>query len=106
MLQFVKECFHIPIQIIVDGSIQFSSNIWFDVLWSDSGDPLNTDSGESTLNGVIWYRNETTPTTLEKILGHIKRAYPSVSQVDHVFIVTWCNITNPQFHNGRVSKAL
>ena len=54
---------------------------------------------------MIWYRNETTPATLERILGHIKIAYPSVSQVDHALIVTWYNITNPQFHNGRVSKA-
>ena len=53
---------------------------------------------------MIWYRNEATPTTQERILGHIKRAYPSVSQVDNALIVTWYNITNPQFHNGRVSK--
>ena len=55
---------------------------------------------------MIWYRNETTPATLERILGHIKIAYPSVSQVDHALIVTWYNITSPQVHNGRVSKAL
>ena len=97
-----KECFHISIQISVGGSIIFSSGL-FEVFWS----PRHTiDSVENTLNSVIWFRNETTPATLERILGHIKIAYPSVSQVDHALIVTWYNTTNPQVHNGRVSKAL
>ena len=90
----VKECFHIPMQIYSDG-LRLSS---FDVFVFWPG--FNIDGGE------IFYRNETTPSTLERILGHIKIAYPSVSQVDHVFIVTWYNITNTQFHNGRVSNAL
>ena len=81
----------------MDGELSFSS-IRVDVFssWFYTG---------SRGNSMIWYRNETTPATLERILGHIKIAYPSVSQVDHALIVTWYNTTSPQFHNGRVSKA-
>ena len=83
-------------QIYIDGELYFSF-ICVDVFKSW----FYTDSGG---NSMIWYRNETTPATLKRILGHIKIAYPSVSQVDHALIVTWYNITNSQFHNGRVSK--
>ena len=93
----VKECFHISIQIYIDGDLYFSS-IRVDVFRSW----FYTDS---VGNSLIWYRNEITPTTRKRILGYINIAYPSVSQVDHALIVTWYNTTNPQFHNGRVSKA-
>ena len=88
----VKECFHILLQIFNDG-LRFSSFGVF-VFW-----PVFIIDG-----GEIFYRNKTTPSTLDRILGHIKIAYPSVSQVDHVLVVTWYNITNTQFHNGRVSN--
>ena len=80
-------------QIHSDG-FRFSSFVVL-VFWSHDFD---VDGGE------IFYRNETTPTIQERILGHINIAYPSVTQVDHVLVVTWYNITEPQFHNGRVSK--
>ena len=60
----------------------------------------------SSGNSSIWYRNRVTIATKERILGHIKIAYPSVSQIDHVLVVTWYNIGNPQFHNGKVSVGL
>ena len=60
----------------------------------------------SSRNSSIWYHNRVTIATKERILVRIKIAYPSVSQIDHVLVVTWYNIGNPQFHNGKVSVGL
>ena len=55
------------------------------VLILDTSNPRSDDHGE------IWARNNVTLRTQEKILDHIKMAYPSVSHVDHVVVATWYN---------------
>ena len=84
----------IPMQIEKDGHLK-SSQFYVDVFFSRS----NFNTGE---NSIVWARNTVTNKTQERIISHIKMAYPSVSQIDHALVVTWSNITNTNFHNGRV----
>ena len=84
----------IPMQIEKDGHLK-SSQFYVDVFFS----PSSFNTGE---NSIVWARNTVTNKTQEKIISHIKMAYPSVSQIDHALVVTWSNITNTNFHNARV----
>ena len=84
----------IPMQIEEDGYLN-SSQLYVDVFFSQSEFTI----GE---NSIVWARNTVTNKTQERIISHIKMAYPSVSQIDPALVVTWSNITNAYFHNGRV----
>ena len=86
----------ILMQIRSDGYLN-SSKLYVDIFNSQS----NFTIGE---NSIVWARNTVTNRTQERIISHIKMAYPSVSQIDHALVVTWSNITNTNFHNGRVGN--
>ena len=43
-----------------------------------------------------WFRQRTTSDINQRILTHIRRAYPSVLDIDQTVIVTWDSLMHPQ----------
>ena len=51
----------------------------------------------------MWYRNNVTLSTKERILTDIQRAHPSLMRIDHALIVTWYHVG---YFNGKTDKVL
>ena len=66
------------------------------VFWADS-DTRPDGSGE------VWYRASTTTTLVQKAKSDIKKAYPSVSDVEYIFIATWNSIG---YYNSKTNKVI
>ena len=59
-------------------------------------------SSHSDVKGFVSYNNATSTDTSERVLADIQRAYPSVSYIDHVLIVTWDPGSCNNFLNDKV----
>ena len=42
--------------------------------------------------GLVWYRITTSPDLLQKALSDIQKTYPTVSDLDYLFIATWDHV--------------
>ena len=82
-----------PMQISDYGTLHsslFHSDVYFqEFILLDRPGPIN--------HGKAWVRANVTLEAQERILGHIKMAYPLVSHVDHVVVATWYNISHSQY---------
>ena len=54
------------------------------------------------MKGVVSYNNATSTDTSERVLADIQKAYPSVSYIDHVLIITWDPGSCNNFLNDKV----
>ena len=63
----------------------FESQPIIAVFWADA-DTRPVDSGE------VWYRVTTATALLQQAKTDIKKAYPSVGDIDYIFIATWNRI--------------
>ena len=52
--------------------------------------------------GGIWFRNVTSPETMERALTDVQRAYPHVSSIDSSLIVTWDHVGYASLHTDKV----
>ena len=55
------------------------------VFWAD----VDTRPEEG---GFVWYRITTSPDLLQRALRDIQRAFPTVSDLDYLFIATWDHV--------------
>ena len=51
--------------------------------------------------GLVWYRITTSPDLLQRALSDIQKTYPTVSDLDYLFIATWDHIG---YFNGMTDK--
>ena len=77
----------------------FDSSATIAVFWADS-DTRPDGSGE------VWYRASTTTTLVQKAKTDIKKAYPSVSDVEYIFIATWNSIGYFDRNTNKVTDRL
>ena len=54
--------------------------------------------------GVVWFRNFSTPDLLRRALTDIQCAYPLVSVIDYIVIVTWDHVGYYSMHTEKVKK--
>ena len=51
--------------------------------------------------GGVWFRNVTSPETMERTLTDVQRAYPHVSSIDSSLIVTWDHVGYASLHTDK-----
>ena len=77
-----------PQQLPLDAEIPLIAVFWADV--------------DTRTGGSIWYRNTTSPALLQRAKNNIRRAYPSVSDIDYLFIATWYSVGYYNQHTDKV----
>ena len=52
--------------------------------------------------GGVWSRKANSPDTIQRALTDIQRAYPHISDIDHIIITTWDHVGYASFHTDKV----